>query len=78
MVCQHPCTLVSGTFFFITLFSFIWLCWVFVAVCGLSLVVESSGYSPVAVRRLLIAAAPLAVEHRLRSMQASAAAAPGL
>lgn len=34
---------------------FFFLRWVFVAVCGLSLVAASRGYSPVAVCRLLIA-----------------------
>ena len=44
---------VSGTVFFVFFFFFFliylciyfWLCWVFVAVCGLSLVVLSRGYS---------------------------------
>ena len=31
--------------FFINLFIYFWLCWVFVAACGLSLVVASGGYS---------------------------------
>ena len=39
-------------------------CWVFVAVCGLSLVVASGGYSLVAVGRLLITVASLVAEHR--------------
>ena len=43
---------------------YFWPPWVFVAVRGLSLVVESRGYSPVAVPRLLIAVSPV-VEHRL-------------
>ena len=29
----------------INLFTYFWLCWVFVAACGLSLVVASGGYS---------------------------------
>ena len=33
----------------------VWLCWVFVAVSGLSLVAASEGYSLVVVRGLLIA-----------------------
>ena len=33
-----------GTAFFFFLIYF-WLCWVFIAVCGLSLVVASRGYS---------------------------------
>ena len=36
------------------LFIYFWLCWVFVAACGLSLVVASRGYSLVVVSRLLI------------------------
>ena len=41
-----------------------WLQWVFAAVSGLSLVVESGGYPLVAVHRLLIAAASLGAEHK--------------
>ena len=33
------------SFFFLNLFIYFWLCWVFVAVCGLSLVAVSGGYS---------------------------------
>ena len=40
----------------------IWLCWVFVAARGLSLVVASRGYSLVAVRGLLLAVASLVAE----------------
>ena len=43
----------------------VWLCWVFVAVSGLSLVAASEGYSLVAVRGLLIAVASLVAEHWL-------------
>ena len=42
-----------------------WLCWVFVAAHGLSLFVESRGYSLAAVLRLLNAVVSLAAEHRL-------------
>ena len=42
-------------------FFFFWLCWVFVAVHGRSLVAESRGYS-VVVRGLLVAVASLVVE----------------
>ena len=45
---------------------FIWLHWVFVAACGLSLVVGSGGCSLGVVRRLLIAVASLGAEHRLQ------------
>ena len=41
------------------------LCWVFVAVCGLYLIVESQGYSLVAVYNLLVVVASLVVEHGL-------------
>ena len=50
-------------FFFFNFLNFR-LHWVFVAAHGLSLVVASGGYS-LAVRRLLIAVAPLVVEHGL-------------
>ena len=46
-------------------YSLLWLCWNFVAVHGLSLVVVSRGCSPGAVRRLLIAVGSLVVEHGL-------------
>ena len=39
--------------------------WVFVAVCRLSLVAASEGYSFIAVCSLLIAVASLIVEHEL-------------
>ena len=42
-----------------------WMCWVFIAVHALSLVVMSEGYSLVVVLELLIALAFLAAEHRL-------------
>ena len=41
------------------LFFFFWLCWVFAAVCRLSLVAVSRGYSPAAVLRLLTVVASL-------------------
>ena len=42
-----------------------WLCWVFVAVCGLSLGLASGAYSLVAVQGLLIVVASLVAEHGL-------------
>ena len=48
----------THTAFFIlslSLFLNFWLCWIFAAVHGLSLVAESRGYSLVAVHRLLTA-----------------------
>ena len=52
--------------------------YLFVAACGLSLVVASRGYSLVAVHRLLIAVASLVAEHGLQSTQPSAVVAYGL
>ena len=49
----------------INLFIYFWLHWVFVAVQGLCLVVESWGLLFVAVHGLLIAVASLVVEHGL-------------
>ena len=43
---------------------FFWLCWVFIAAQGLSLVTASGGSSLVAVHRFLIVVASLAAEHR--------------
>ena len=45
-------------------FIYFWLCWVFIAVQGLSLVAVSGVYS-VAVHGLLIAAASLVAKHGL-------------
>ena len=53
------------------LFIYPWLCWVFVPVHGLSLVVASGGYHLGVVRGHLIAVASLIAEHRLWSTQAS-------
>ena len=47
------------------LFIYLWLCWVFVAARGLSLVAVSGGWLFVVLRRLLIAVASLVAEHRL-------------
>ena len=44
---------------------FIWLHWVSVSACGLSLVAVSRGCFPVEMLRLLIALASLAAERRL-------------
>ena len=52
-------------FYFIYLFIYIWLCWVFVAVRGLSLVVVSRGLFFDVVCGLLIAVASLVAEHGL-------------
>ena len=50
---------------FLKLFIYLRLCWVFVAVCGLSLVDASGGYSSVVVHGLLIVVASLIEEHGL-------------
>ena len=50
-------------FFRFTLF-IIWLCWVFITVCGLSLVTVSGSYS-FAVCGLLVRVASLVAKHRL-------------
>ena len=47
------------------IYFYFWLCWVFVAVCGLSLVAVSGGYSLVVVHGFLIEMASLVAEHRL-------------
>ena len=52
-------------FFFLNLFIYFWLCWVFVAAHGLSLVGGERGLLFIAVRRLLIAVASLVAEHGL-------------
>ena len=54
---------------FLALFIYLiwWLWWVFVAACGLSLVVVSGGNCLVAIQGPLIAVASLVVEHRLKA-----------
>ena len=53
-------------FFFFFTCLLIWLCWVFMAVCRLSLVAVSRGYFVVVVGRLLTAMFSLVVEHGLQ------------
>ena len=50
---------------------YLWLCWVFVVLSGLSLVAASGGYCLVTVRGFLTAVASLAAEHGLQGEQAS-------
>ena len=50
---------------FFNVFIYFWLCWVFIAACGLSPVAVSGGYSLVVVLGILIAVAALVVEQRL-------------
>ena len=53
------------------LFIYFWLCWVFVSVRGLSLVVASVGPLFIAVRGPLTIAASLVAEHRLQTRRLS-------
>ena len=48
--------------FFLIFCFIVWLWWVFITACGLSLVVASGGYSPVAEYRLFIVVASLVAE----------------
>ena len=63
MLICYPCVL---CFFKIYFYIYFWLCWVFVAAGGLSLVAVSGSYSLLQlVYRLLIAVASLVAEHGL-------------
>ena len=57
--------------FFFKKYIYFWLCWVFVAVQGLSSSYGKWGLLFVAAQRLLTAAASLVAKHRLQSAQAS-------
>ena len=57
--------LFASVFKKIIVFIYFWLCWVFVANAGFSLVEVSRGYSLTVVHRLLIVVASFVVEHRL-------------
>ena len=60
------------TGFLVLYFIYLWLCCVFVAAaCGLSLVVESRGYSLAALHRLLIVVPSPVAEHRLCAQDSS-------
>ena len=66
------CYLITPLKYFVfILFLYFWLCWVFVAEWGLSLVVTSGGSSLVAVHGLLIVVASLAMEWRLQGTWSS-------
>ena len=58
-------------FFFKHYFIYLWLCWVFVSVRGLSLVVASGGHSSSRCTGPLIIAASLVAEHRLQMRRLS-------
>lgn len=53
----------AASFFFFFL-NILWLFWVFIAGCGLSLVAESRGYLVIAMLEPLISVASLVAEHR--------------
>ena len=55
----------AASFVFFFFFNILWLFWVFIAGCGLSLVAESKGYLVIAMLELLISVASLVAEHRL-------------
>ena len=55
----------SPYFSFLTASVYFWLPWVFTATHGLSLIVESGGYSLAAVHRLLVEVASFGAEHGL-------------
>ena len=68
-----------SSYFKITIsFLSFWLCWVFIALHGHSLVTATGGSSLVTVRGLLIATASLFAELRLLDMRASLVLAPRL
>ena len=49
--------------FFLTASVYFWMLWVFTATQGLSLIVESGGYSLAVVHRLLVEVASFGAEH---------------
>ena len=57
-------------FNFIYLFIYLWLCWVFISVLGLSLVVASGGHSSLRCAGLSLSR-PLVAEHRLQTCRLS-------
>ena len=59
-------------------FFYFWLCWVFIATCGLSLAVAGRGCSLVVGCGPILVVASLVVEHRLKGMQASVVVVHGL
>ena len=67
-VSKSQCIILYIFFYYYYFFKFIyfWLCWVFTASHGLSLVVASRGYSLVEVYRLLFAVASLILDHGSR------------
>ena len=75
-ICSSCLTYENGSdpfIYFWLQWAFVVTHWLFVGVCGLSLIVTSWGYSLVAIYRTLIAVASL-VEHRLQSVWGSVVA----
>ena len=71
---QHWCLCIVLNFvLFIYLFIYFWLCLVFVAAQGFSLVSMNGGYSLIAVHRLLIAVPSVVAEQRLQGVCGSQA-----
>ena len=56
---------------FIYLFIYLWLCWVFISVRGLSVVAASGGHSSSRCAGLSLSPASLVVEHRLQTRRLS-------
>ena len=59
-----------GSFFLNYLSIYFWLCWIFIALCGLSPVAESEGYSLLVVHGLTAVASPVrgSRAHRLQHL----------
>ena len=51
------------------IFIYLWLHWVFVAACGLSLFAENGGYSPAVVLSLLLAVSTLLAEQGIQAQR---------
>ena len=64
-VCVCVCIYIYIYLYPLKIFIYFWLCWVCVAMRGLSLVIESWGCSPVVVHELLIVVASPVGEHEL-------------
>ena len=75
VILQNYSVLFFLSFSFFLVFIYFWLPWVLVVVCGLSLVVESGGYSLVVLHGLHIVVASLVVELGLLGIWSSVVAA---
>ena len=68
---NFKCIFLNALFtLFVYLFIYFWLCWVFISVQGLSLVVASGGHSSSRCAGLSLSR-PLAAEHRLQTRRLS-------